>query len=416
MAASLGWKLEMARVLLGAALLCLGTSFGIAEDQGSPASATNDGLYVKVRLAEAIKTSKLKPGDLVQGALSRDVYAGDRKVLQAGTPVRLTVDHLQKRKRAANDHWPGVIKLFTPRHETYPVFKSATALEPSGERSFEVSLVSVNRLREVQARAPKQSAKAPNETGKVEVAKSSKKKTSTPTLVLEAHGLGESADEKSSDEEFRPGATLPVGTQCKILLLGDVSASKSKPGDAVRARLLEPVILNSRVALPAGTYFEGRVSKRTPPKWLSRSGSLYLSFTDLTLPGGNQISIAASLAGAELDAASHTRLDAEGNLHGERPGAAWMAINFGVTAGLAKEVDDGVQLIVEAIVSSATDASTAGTSRIVASAVSGVYMATRKGRDVVLPRFTEMRISLDRPLVLDRSAGTQSVAIITAGK
>ena len=101
-------------------------------------------------------------------------------------------------------------------------------------------------------------------------------------------------------------------------------------------------------------------------------GIAVLTFTGLTLPGGNLIPIAASLAGAELDRRSHTKIDAEGQLHGERPGKAWMAINIGVTAGLAKEVDDTTQLIIEAIVSSATDASTAGVARIVASCVSGV--------------------------------------------
>jgi hypothetical protein len=150
--------------------------------------------------------------------------------------------------------------------------------------------------------------------------------------------------------------------------------------------------------------FEGKILKQTPPRWLSRAGSLYLTFTELTLPDGNRISISASLAGAELDQSSHTRMDAEGRLHGERPGKAWMAINLAVSAGISKEVDDGVQLILEAIVSTATDASTAGTSRIVASCISGLYMVTRRGRDVVLPRFTEMDISLDRPVSLNQAS------------
>ena len=183
-----------------------------------------------------------------------------------------------------------------------------------------------------------------------------------------------------------------------------MSASKNKVGDVVQARLLEPVLENARVVLPAGTLFEGRVVKRTPPRWGSRAGSLFLTFTGLTLPGGNLIPIEASLTGAELDRASHTRIDAEGQLRGERPGKAWMAINIGVTAGIAKEVDDGTQLIIEAIVSTATDASTAGTARIVSSCISGIFMVSRHGRDVVLPRFTEMNIALDRPLAVIRNA------------
>jgi hypothetical protein len=181
----------------------------------------------------------------------------------------------------------------------------------------------------------------------------------------------------------------------------------------VQARLLEPVFLNSRLVLPAGTLFEGKVVKKTPPRWGSRAGSLALTFTGLTLPGGNAIPVAASLAGAELDRRSHTKIDSEGQLRGERPGMAWMAINMGVTAGLTKEVDDATQLIVEAIVSTATDASTAGAARIVSSCISGIYMVSRHGRDVVLPRFTEMDIALDRPLSVTRSvASAASTAVV----
>jgi hypothetical protein len=105
-------------------------------------------------------------------------------------------------------------------------------------------------------------------------------------------------------------------------------------------------------------------------------------------------------------------MDSEGQLHGEHPGKAWMAINLGVTVGLAKEADDTLQVIIEAIVSSATDASTAGTGRIVAGCASALYMATRRGRDVVIPRFTEMDVSFDRPVSLDGhpAGGMPSIA------
>jgi hypothetical protein len=82
-----------------------------------------------------------------------------------------------------------------------------------------------------------------------------------------------------------------------------------------------------------------------------------------------------------------------------------------MTAGIAKEIDDGTQLILEAILSGATDASTAGTARIAGSIVSGIFMLTRHGRDVVLPNLTEMSITLNRPLTLFSS---QSAPVPTA--
>jgi hypothetical protein len=415
--------------LTTAPILCLAADDRSSTAQGD--AAADSGLYIKVRLSNPIKLSKLKSGDILQGSLSGDVYSADRKLFPSGSAVRLTVDHMGKRKRTPNDHWPWVVNAFTPRHENYPVFKNATVVQEQGESPVQVTLISSSRMREVHAKAKKggptplsgSASSSDTTNGGVEVSKSTGKKPATPTLVLEAFGIDHSqgaldgANKAASPEtDSTVIAALPAGTRCKILLLGTLSASKSKPGDLVRARLLEPVLLNSKLALPAGSLFEGKVVKKIPPRWLSRAGSLYLTFTDLTLPGGNRFPIAASLAGIELDESSHTRMDSEGRLHGERPGKVWMAINLGMTAGISKEVDDGMQLVIEALVSTATDASTAGTARIAASCVSAAYMATRHGRDVMLPRFTEMNISLDRPLTLNPGAKIGASAAPAGGK
>src|SRR5262249_18160970 len=131
---------------------------------------------------------------------------------------------------------------------------------------------------------------------------------------------------------------------------------------------------------------------------------------------GSRFQLSASPAGAVLDTRSRTQIDAEGRLHGDHPGKAWMAINLGVTAGVAKVADDTLQLIIETIVSTATDVSTAGVGRIAAAGASGIYLATRHGRDVVLPRFTEMEVSLDRPLPLDPRQPNQIGAPGMGGK
>jgi hypothetical protein len=389
------------------------------QSTSSQGNSPDSGLYIKVRLSDPVKMSKLKSGDVVQGSLTGDVYSTDRKLFTSGSAVRLTVDHLEKRKRTPNDHWPWVVNAFTPRHENYPVFKNATVVQDQVETPIQVSMISSSRMREVHAKAKKNAPAPPSASatssptttgiaaGEVEATQSGGKKSPTPTLVLEAFGIQNSpASPAAGNEAASPEpdvtaiAALPAGTRCKILLLGTVSASKSKPGDPVRARLLEPVLLDSKLALPAGTLIEGKVVKQTPPRMLSRPGSLYITFTDLTLPGGNHFPIAASLAGIELNERSHTRMDAEGRLHGERPGMAWMAINLGMTGGISKVADDGLQIVIEALVSTATDVSTAGAGRIASTCASAIYLATRHGRDVVLPRFTEMNISLDRPLSL----------------
>jgi hypothetical protein len=393
-------------------------------------------VYVKVQLENTAKVSALKTGNVIEGKLAQDVYAGDRELFPAGSRVRLTVDKLGRRRRVPNDHWPWVVKAFTPRRENYPTFRSATVTLPDGrEVPLRVSLIFINHETEIRARAITKKAGRPSTNTTTQPVDASAAPAPLPTqpesndagpagstntplgpiVTLEAANplealasSGARSGEGSSDTAPPGALTLGAGTRAKIILLDGVSASNSRLGDSVQARLVEPVRLDSKVVLPEGTLLGGRVVSRTPPRMLSRPGSILLVFTDLTLPGRTAIPMVASVTAAELDRRSHTKIDPEGKLHGDRPGKAWMAIDSGVTAGIAKEADDTIQLIIEAIVSTATDASTAGVGRIVATCASGLFLLTRHGRDVVLPRFTEINIVFDRPLSLGGSQSASS--------
>ena len=133
-----GTGLLLAILILGWSIICSAADHATAAASG--ANSADSGLYVKVKLKSPLKVSKLKPGDVIEGSLARDVYSSDRELFSAGSQVRLTVDRLEKRRRIPNDHWPGVIKLFTPRHENYPVFKTATVTEANGDSTLQVSL------------------------------------------------------------------------------------------------------------------------------------------------------------------------------------------------------------------------------------------------------------------------------------
>jgi hypothetical protein len=57
----------------------------------------------------------------------------------------------------------------------------------------------------------------------------------------------------------------------------------------------------------------------------------------------------------------------------------------------------------EALISTATDASTAGSARLVGAAFSALYLITRHGRDVILPKYTKLDITFNQPLPLSLS-------------
>ena len=359
-------------------------------------------LYLKAEIEKPEKISKLRPGDTAEGKLLLAVYSGEREVLPAGSMIRLTVAKLERRRRIPNDHWPWVIRAFTPRHENSPTFESAPVTTTDGkEFALRVRLLATGERRQV--RAP------------VKQPQPEQRKTQFPRTIvtLEAMEVGSSAGNAAPSEPSVafPGALpeITVVTSAKLILLGPVSASGSQPGDVVQARLVEPVRVGSDIVLPKGSLFEGKVLKRTPPRMLSRPGSVLMTFTQVSLPGGASTPIAASLNAAELDRRSHTKIDPEGRLRGDRPGKAWMLANIGATAGFAKAADDGTQLVIEAIVSTATDASTAGAARIVATCGSALFLLTRHGRDVVLPKFTEVNIVFDRPVTLPGSGAKTTV-------
>ena len=377
------------------------------DDRAFPAA----GLFVDVRLDAPLKLSGLKPGSSLEGTVERDVYSGERRLIPAGSHVHLTVDSVERRRRIRNRFQPGIAYFFTSRYENFPSFLSASFFVPDGpEISMRVSLAAAIHPVEVYARS-NAVAQAREANPLLPSHTEEKKKAKQPVsraglrLILEAERpatdspLATAPGANSHDHTPPPmPATRAAEAPLRLILWSAVSASKNHSGDSFYAQLLEPVRLSSGTTLPEGTIIEGRVTRRVPPRWLSRPGSLNLTFTGLTLPSGARSGIAASLVEAEVEKGSEMRMDSEGGLRGGSPGRARVLIDLGVTAGITKVTDDSFQLVAETLLSTATDASTAGSARLAAAAFSGLYLISRHGRDVILPKYTEMDMRFDQPL------------------
>jgi len=363
-------------------------------------------VYLKVQMDKQLRFSSLKPGDVVEGRLARDAYSAQGELFSSGSTARLAVDHIEKQRRRNSGRWPWVIGVFAPRWQRIPVFTEARIVGANDVVStLPISVISSGRKTDIVAAPAKEHH---GKSSEVKANPAPSKERAGPQLLLETHDWGSpvaasasTIPGSSSGASSRTATSrlqAPAGTRCRILLLNDVRSSTSHINDPVRAVLLEPVFAEHQVIFPAGSMFEGSVTKVVPPRMLSRAGTLAVAFNSVAVPGGMKLPAASSVAGVEMDSTSKTRVDQEGRLHGGPPGLKWLLIDGGVTAGLAKVADDGTQLLIEAIVSSATDASTAGGARLVSAGVSGIFMLTRHGRDVRLPKYTEMTVTLDRPL------------------
>lgn len=270
------------------------------------------------------------------------------------------MDRLDRRWRAPNESL------------AWLVFHVANVTKPDNSQvPLDVFLVSVNKEVEVEPKSRKNSVSA---MSGIDFPHGTRPELGPlVTLIASTQANANSGVDTTAPRE---SLEIPSETEAKLILLRDISASKNHVSDSFQARLVEPVFLESRILLPEGTLFEVTVLKSQAPRTLSRSGSILLSFTNMTIPGGKRSPIAASVAGAQVSQRSHTVIDPEGRMHGDRPGKAWMLLIIGATAGITKEVDGITQLIIEALVSTATDASTAGTASVVSTCASAIFLLT----------------------------------------
>lgn len=363
-------------------------------------------LFVQMHLNRPVKFTCLKKGDVLRGVVARNVYSGYHLMIPAGTPVSLRVSGMERRRKEWSDKWPWPAEYFRSKSEKFPTFDLLTASLPAGgNTSFPVSSVTAFNEIHLTAKTLKGGKSGDRSqhasTGENPVKAGNLPPGSTLELVVDAHPqTGRIATTAAAESGNEPPAgieTLAAGTETTLALVDRLSASASRPGDPFKAILAEPLRLSSGEIVPEGSLLEGRVGKSTPPRWLSRPGSLYLTFNRLVLPTGVSIPIAASIVGAEANRNTRMKVDSEGGLSGGSPGKKRLLVGAGVAFGLSKVTDDSFQLIAETLVSTATDASTAGTARLIGMAVGGFFFIRRHGRDVVLPSHTMLNVRFDRP-------------------
>jgi hypothetical protein len=363
---------------------------------------------------------KTAPGTTLEGKLVRSVYWRDTEVFPQGSPVRLVVDKIESQKKSYRvDDRPFVIHLFAPRHDLVARFRSVNVLMAGGVQvPLRATFIAFSQRAGLSAEAKKHAAGTAN-SGESEGGrgvKSQQQKSNPPwvlTLQVEPEGTTFPAlAEAPGGKPLGPPASclepcaIADGTRMRVALLHGLSASRDHQGQSFQAVLLEPVLVGSTTAIPQGSILQGTLAKRIPPRRLYRPGSLNILFTRLALPSGAATPIAASPVAAEVDKGTHMTMDSEGGIHAQSPGKARFLLDFGITGGLSKVSDDTTQLIIEMISSTATDASTAGVAKIAAVGATTIFMLTRHGRDVILPAYTEMDISLTRAVTLSVPGGS----------
>jgi len=82
---------------------------------------------------------------------------------------------------------------------------------------------------------------------------------------------------------------LPAGTKVELAVIGPVWAKTAKPGDPLYAQTNFPVVAGNRIAIPAGTYVEGKVEAVTRPTRKLGRAELQILFTKIIFANGYTI-------------------------------------------------------------------------------------------------------------------------------
>jgi hypothetical protein len=166
------------------------------------------------------------------------------------------------------------------------------------------------------------------------------------------------------------GFIVPTGTVLMVGFQEPLSSATSRAGDRFTAEVVEPVRLNGRVAIPAGSIIAGRVLSAKPAARLGNArAQLNLEFTSLRLAGGRESPISASF---HEQGAGQTRKD-------------------GVTIGAAAA---GGAVLGRVL---GNDRKDTVLGAVVGGAIGTGIAARTRGQQVTLPEGIAVEIELDRP-------------------
>lgn len=145
-----------------------------------------------------------------------------------------------------------------------------------------------------------------------------------------------------SVESEKPMLTIPVGTRIPLSLKQAISTKTAKEGDPVYAETAFPFVLNERVAIPAGTYIQGKITRAQRGGHVKGRAEVLIHFTSMIYPSGYTVMLGGSIE--NTPGAEHTTMkDSEGTIRqdSEVGRKAKSAAEGATTGGIIGAVTNG---------------------------------------------------------------------------
>jgi hypothetical protein len=181
---------------------------------------------------------------------------------------------------------------------------------------------------------------------------------------------------------------IPSGTHIPLVLHNAVSTRSAQPGDPVYFETSFPVMLNSKIIVPAGSWVSGEVTEAKRPGRVKGRAELMIRLTTLILPNAYVVSLTASPSNAGTGGNETT--NREGKVIGDTDKASDAGTVMKTTAAGA-----GIGAL------AGQSAKGAGIGAGVGAAAGLAAVLLTRGPEAELPRGTTLDAVLDHSIMLD---------------
>lgn len=182
---------------------------------------------------------------------------------------------------------------------------------------------------------------------------------------------------------------VPSGTHIPLVLHNAVSTRSAREGDPVYLETLFPVMVDDKVAIPAGSYVSGEVTETKRPGRVKGRGELMVKLTTIILPNAYMVKLNAAPGGSAGTGGGES-IDREGKITGDSDKASDASTVAKTTAAGA-----GIGAI------AARTGAGAGIGAGAGAAVGLLAVLLFRGPEAELPRGSTLDAVIQRPLFLD---------------
>ena len=96
-------------------------------------------------------------------------------------------------------------------------------------------------------------------------------------------------------DSAKPSLIIPAGTRVPLSLKQAISTKTAKNGDPVYAETAFPFVVNERVAIPAGTYIQGKIERVQRGGHVKGRAEVLIHFTSMIYPSGYTVMLPGSV-------------------------------------------------------------------------------------------------------------------------